>query len=64
MYICAYLRLINWQVINYGIGGHYFLHMDYFDFGSSNHTDTRSRYSIDLGDRIATVLFYVSNYRD
>lgn len=51
----------GFQVINYGIGGHYFLHMDYFDFASSNHTDTRSRYSIDLGDRIATVLFYLTD---
>ncbi|XP_033164292.1 prolyl 4-hydroxylase subunit alpha-1 isoform X1 [Drosophila mauritiana] len=51
----------GFQVINYGIGGHYLLHMDYFDFASSNHTDTRSSYSMDLGDRIATVLFYLTD---
>ncbi|XP_043655490.1 prolyl 4-hydroxylase subunit alpha-1-like isoform X2 [Drosophila teissieri] len=51
----------DFQVINYGIGGHYFLHTDYFDFASSNYTGKRSRQSKVLGDRIATVLFYLSD---
>ncbi|EDV53037.1 prolyl 4-hydroxylase subunit alpha-1 [Drosophila erecta] len=51
----------DFQVINYGIGGHYSLHFDYFGFASSNYTGERSHHSIVLGDRIATVLFYLTD---
>lgn len=37
------------QVNNYGIGGHYEVHSDFFGVDS-----------LPLGDRIATVMFYVS----
>ncbi|KAH8232583.1 hypothetical protein KR032_009957, partial [Drosophila birchii] len=47
------------QIINYGIGGHYGPHYDYFTF-SSDHSKRKKKEKI-LGDRIATVLFYLSD---
>lgn len=44
------------QVVNYGIGGHYVPHIDAFDEADSSEFRTGS------GNRIATVLFYVSPY--
>nr|XP_036675452.1 prolyl 4-hydroxylase subunit alpha-1-like isoform X1 [Drosophila suzukii] len=49
------------QVINYGIGGHYLTHSDYFNFASGNYTRKRTRQGAALGDRIATVLFYLTD---
>ncbi|XP_017076155.2 prolyl 4-hydroxylase subunit alpha-1 [Drosophila eugracilis] len=43
----------KFQVINYGLGGHYFMHKDYF-----NRTRARERM---FGDRVATVLFYLTD---
>uniref|UniRef100_A0A6P4EA57 procollagen-proline 4-dioxygenase n=1 Tax=Drosophila rhopaloa TaxID=1041015 RepID=A0A6P4EA57_DRORH len=51
----------EFQVINYGIGGHYHTHSDYFDFASANYSGERNRQAIFLGDRIATVLFYLTD---
>ncbi|KAH8384251.1 hypothetical protein KR200_009502 [Drosophila serrata] len=48
----------SFQIINYGIGGHYGPHYDYFNL-SSDYSKRRGEAKI-LGDRIATVLFYVS----
>jgi len=50
------------QVINYGIGGHYLTHSDYLNFASGNYTRKQTRQGAALGDRIATVLFYVSRF--
>lgn len=41
------------QVVNYGIGGHYDPHFDFFEL------DDTSEYMRVYGNRIATVLFYV-----
>lgn len=41
------------QIVNYGIGGHYDPHFDFFDY------DDTSEYMALHGNRIATVLFYV-----
>lgn len=41
------------QVVNYGIGGHYDTHYDFFE-----DNDTSEQMKQD-GNRIATVLFYV-----
>ncbi|XP_020811532.1 prolyl 4-hydroxylase subunit alpha-2-like isoform X2 [Drosophila serrata] len=49
----------SFQIINYGIGGHYGPHYDYFNL-SSDHSKRRGEAKI-LGDRIATVLFYLSD---
>lgn len=43
------------QVVNYGIGGHYEPH---FDFARPEETNAFER--LGTGNRIATVLFYVS----
>lgn len=43
------------QVVNYGIGGHYEPH---FDFARKEETNAFK--SLGTGNRIATVLFYVS----
>lgn len=43
------------QVVNYGIGGHYEPH---FDFARADEVNAFS--SLGTGNRIATVLFYVS----
>ncbi|XP_037812163.1 prolyl 4-hydroxylase subunit alpha-2-like [Lucilia sericata] len=43
------------QVVNYGLGGHYEEHYDFF-----NATDSPTKV-LELGDRIATVLFYLSD---
>ncbi|XP_017000435.2 prolyl 4-hydroxylase subunit alpha-1-like isoform X1 [Drosophila takahashii] len=51
----------EFQVINYGIGGHYLTHSDYFNFASSNYTEKINRQGKVLGDRIATVLFYLTD---
>lgn len=44
------------QIVNYGIGGHYDPHFDFFD------DDDTSEYMALHGNRIATVLFYVRNF--
>ncbi|XP_055381324.1 prolyl 4-hydroxylase subunit alpha-1-like [Condylostylus longicornis] len=44
----------NFQLMNYGIGGHYDLHPDYFP-------DPEESVRISQGNRIATVLFYMSD---
>ncbi|XP_017100872.2 prolyl 4-hydroxylase subunit alpha-2 [Drosophila bipectinata] len=50
------------QIINYGIGGHYGKHMDYFNSSGTFFTGYyRNRTKKYLGDRIATVLFYLSD---
>ncbi|XP_016950818.1 prolyl 4-hydroxylase subunit alpha-2-like [Drosophila biarmipes] len=49
------------QVINYGIGGHYYTHSDYFNFASANYTRKLTTQAAILGDRIATVLFYLTD---
>lgn len=41
------------QVVNYGMGGHYDPHFDFFE------VDDKSEYMQLYGNRIATVLFYV-----
>ncbi|KAM7359476.1 prolyl 4-hydroxylase subunit alpha-1-like [Cochliomyia hominivorax] len=46
------------QFANYGIGGHYFQHYDYFSVENMK-SDSVSDYK--LGNRIATVLFYLSD---
>ncbi|XP_041565258.1 prolyl 4-hydroxylase subunit alpha-2-like [Drosophila elegans] len=51
----------EFQVINYGIGGHFHTHSDYFNFASANFTGHRNRQATVLGDRIATVLFYLTD---
>lgn len=52
----------NFQIVNYGIGGHYGEHKDYFNASSSFFTGYhRSQTKTYLGDRIATVLFYLSD---
>ncbi|XP_052835127.1 uncharacterized protein LOC128251909 [Drosophila gunungcola] len=51
----------EFQVINYGIGGHFHTHSDYFNFASANFTGNRNRQGTVLGDRIATVLFYLTD---
>ncbi|XP_001964685.3 prolyl 4-hydroxylase subunit alpha-2 [Drosophila ananassae] len=52
----------NFQIVNYGIGGHYGEHKDYFNASSSFFTGYhRSQTKKYLGDRIATVLFYLSD---
>ncbi|XP_017039415.1 prolyl 4-hydroxylase subunit alpha-2-like [Drosophila ficusphila] len=43
----------KFQIINYGIGGHYTTHKDYFNAS----TDLSEK----LGDRVATVLFYLTD---
>ncbi|KAH8363551.1 hypothetical protein KR084_011574 [Drosophila pseudotakahashii] len=53
--------IFYFQVINYGIGGHYLTHSDYFNFSSSNYTGKINRQGQVLGDRIATVLFYLTD---
>lgn len=45
------------QVVNYGIGGHYEPH---FDFAREEEKDAFA--SLGTGNRIATVLFYVSKF--
>lgn len=45
------------QVVNYGIGGHYEPH---FDFARKEEANAFK--SLGTGNRIATVLFYVSSY--
>ncbi|KAH8382956.1 hypothetical protein KR009_005997 [Drosophila setifemur] len=42
------------QLMNYGLGGHYDKHYDFFNMTNSNTTQIN-------GDRIATVLFYLSD---
>lgn len=42
------------QVVNYGIGGHYEPHFDFFCRENKNAYE-----SLGTGNRIATVLFYV-----
>ncbi|KAH8267943.1 hypothetical protein KR026_011418 [Drosophila bipectinata] len=50
------------QIINYGIGGHYGKHMDYFNSSGTFFTGYyRNRTKKYLGDRITTVLFYLSD---
>ncbi|XP_041447702.1 prolyl 4-hydroxylase subunit alpha-2-like [Drosophila obscura] len=44
------------QLIKYGFGGHYDLHFDYFNASMA--------FVEDLGDRMATVLFYLNDARD
>ncbi|XP_041988641.1 prolyl 4-hydroxylase subunit alpha-1-like isoform X3 [Aricia agestis] len=44
----------NLQVVNYGIGGHYLPH---YDFATSRNT----QFADEVGNRIATVLFYMSD---
>lgn len=46
------------QVVNYGIGGHYEPH---FDFARADEVNAFA--SLGTGNRIATVLFYVSKIR-
>lgn len=43
------------QVVNYGMGGQYDPHFDFFE------ADDKSEYMRMYGNRIATVLFYVSD---
>jgi prolyl 4-hydroxylase len=43
------------QVVNYGIGGHYEPHYDYARKGEDAFSD------LDTGNRIATLLFYLSD---
>ncbi|KAK5986466.1 4-hydroxylase alpha subunit, partial [Trichostrongylus colubriformis] len=45
------------QVQNYGVGGHYIAHFDHL-----RKDDSESFKSFGTGNRIATVLFYVSLY--
>nr|XP_041630374.1 prolyl 4-hydroxylase subunit alpha-2 isoform X3 [Drosophila kikkawai] len=49
----------SYQVINYAIGGHYGPHYDFFNF-STDHSKRKNDYRTG-GDRIATVLFYLSD---
>lgn len=44
------------QVVNYGIGGHYEPHFDF-----ARREETNAFKNLGTGNRIATVLFYVSN---
>ncbi|CAM1291323.1 P4HA2 (predicted) [Pycnogonum litorale] len=44
----------SWQVVNYGIGGHYETHFDYYDFDKRN-------ISFPGGDRMGTMLFYLND---
>ncbi|KAF2899667.1 hypothetical protein ILUMI_06507 [Ignelater luminosus] len=48
----------NLQVVNYGIGGHYRAH---FDFALAK--DVRTPGEIKYGERLATVLFYLSDVK-
>lgn len=50
----------QFQVMNYGIGGHYATHKDYFD--EPENIEGFKYTSYKLGNRIATMLFYVSYY--
>ena len=52
--ITVYFITESLQVGNYGIGGHYLPHFD---------SDVSKFPHLNLGDRIATVLFYVSELR-
>ncbi|XP_017000434.2 prolyl 4-hydroxylase subunit alpha-1-like [Drosophila takahashii] len=49
----------KFQIINYGMGGHYNMHKDYFNY--TNVDNTKISMAEQLGDRIATVLFYLSD---
>ena len=44
------------QVLNYGIGGHYEPHLDY-----STATEEEADFSNTIGNRIATVIFYIED---
>ncbi|XP_030556430.1 prolyl 4-hydroxylase subunit alpha-2 [Drosophila novamexicana] len=46
------------QLANYGIGGHYAQHMDWF---SPNAFETKQVANSEMGNRIATVLFYLTD---
>lgn len=48
----------GFQIMNYGIGGHYATHNDYFD--EPENIDGFKYTSFKIGNRIATMLFYVS----
>lgn len=48
----------SFQVLNYGIGGHFSAHTDYLDEPRSAKEFQRNSYQ--KGDRLATMLFYVS----
>lgn len=48
----------KFQVMNYGIGGHYATHKDYFD--QPENIEGFKYTSFQLGNRISTMLFYVS----
>ncbi len=45
------------QVVNYGVGGHYEPHVDYFSVGGENVSKTYT----ENGDRLATLLFYLND---
>ncbi|XP_016950819.1 prolyl 4-hydroxylase subunit alpha-2-like [Drosophila biarmipes] len=49
----------KFQIINYGMGGHYNMHKDFFNL--TNIDSTKQSWIEILGDRIATLLFYLSD---
>ncbi|XP_017131111.1 prolyl 4-hydroxylase subunit alpha-1 [Drosophila elegans] len=49
----------KFQIINYGIGGHYNMHKDYFNI-TTTHAMKNSMSEL-LGNRLATVLFYLTD---
>ncbi|XP_043655495.1 prolyl 4-hydroxylase subunit alpha-2-like [Drosophila teissieri] len=49
----------KFQIINYGIGGHYNMHKDYFNLTKIPYKEVAL--AEHFGDRIATVLFYLSD---
>lgn len=46
----------NWQIVNYGIGGHYLSHYDYY-----TKKDEELLLEAGSGNRIGTFMFYVRN---
>lgn len=55
LFLYFYFRLEHLQIANYGIGGHYEPHFDHARDDEDKFTD------LGMGNRIATLLFYVSS---